>query len=97
MEGKQVDEATDTQVAPKNVVIMHVRFIDTGDDKARLDGDVIGEGKAEIATNGRIVRGAWKKTDETDPTASSTPTASRWSSPRARRSSRSSRRTSRSR
>ena len=52
----------------KNVVIMHVKFIDTGDDKLRLDGEVVGTGKAEIATNGRIVRGTWKKDDATDPT-----------------------------
>jgi hypothetical protein len=63
-----VDAATDRQVAPKNVVIMHVKFIQTGDSKSRLEGDIVGKGKAEIATNGRITRGTWEKDDDTAPT-----------------------------
>jgi hypothetical protein len=64
----QIDAATDRQIAPKNVVIMHVRFIQTGDSKHRLEGDIIGTGPAEIATNGRIIRGTWEKDGDTDPT-----------------------------
>ncbi len=64
----QTDASTDERIAPTNVVIMHVRFIETGDSKHRLEGDTVGSGKAEIATNGRIIRGTWEKRDDTDPT-----------------------------
>ena len=64
----QVDATNDRPIAPKNVVIMHVKFIDTGDSKHRLEGDVVGSGKAEVATNGRIIKGTWKKQDDTAPT-----------------------------
>ena len=64
----QTDASTDERIAPKNVVIMHVKFIETGDSKHRLEGDMVGSGKAEIATNGRIVKGTWRKDDDTAPT-----------------------------
>lgn len=65
---RQIDAATDRQVAPKNVVIMHVKFIETGDSKHRLEGDTIGSGKAELYTNGVVTKGTWRKDGETDPT-----------------------------
>jgi hypothetical protein len=65
---RQIDAATDRQVAPKNVVIMHVKFIETGDSKHRLEGDIVGSGKAEVYTNGVVTKGTWKKDGETDPT-----------------------------
>ena len=64
----QTDASTGERIAPKNVVIMHVKFIQTGDSKSRLEGDIIGSGKAEIATNGRVVKGTWEKRDDTSPT-----------------------------
>ena len=67
-EGKQVDAANDTRIAPKNVVVMKVPFIPTGDRKGRLDGQVSGTGKAWIFTNGKVVKGTWKKADFTKPT-----------------------------
>jgi hypothetical protein len=67
-EKRQIDAATDRQVAPKNVVIMHVKFIETGDSKHRLEGDTIGTGKAELYTNGVVTKGTWRKDGETDPT-----------------------------
>ena len=67
-EKRQVDADSGVQVSPKNVVIMHVKFIQTGDSKSRLEGDIVGSGKAEIATNGTIVRGTWRKDDDTAPT-----------------------------
>jgi hypothetical protein len=67
-EGKQVDAANDTRIAPKNVVVMKVPFIPTGDSKGRLDGHVTGTGKAWIFTNGQVIKGTWKKADFTSPT-----------------------------
>jgi hypothetical protein len=62
-EGKQFDAGTDprTRIAPRNVVVMLVRFIPLGDRKGRLDGQVTGSGTAWIATNGVTVKGTWRK------------------------------------
>jgi hypothetical protein len=67
-EGKQVDAANKTRVAPKNVVVMQVPFVPIGDRKHRLDGKVVGTGKAWIFTNGKVVKGTWKKNNFTSPT-----------------------------
>ncbi len=67
-EKKQIDAATDKQVAPKNVVIMYVTFVDSGDSKSRLEADIIGKGKAVVHTNGRAIPATWEKRNETDPT-----------------------------
>ena len=70
VEGKQFDAGTKpkTRIAPKNVVIMVVRFVPLGDKKHRLDGQVTGSGTAWIATNGVTVKGTWKKKSFTAPT-----------------------------
>ena len=68
---KQTDAATGKRVAPKNVVIMRMSFGPLNDghpNKLRLEADVIGSGKAWIATNGKTIEGTWKKTDLTSPT-----------------------------
>ena len=65
---REVDAFDGQQVAPRNVVVMTVTFIETGDSKHRLEGDVIGSGKATISTNGRTIVGTWKKASETAPT-----------------------------
>jgi hypothetical protein len=66
----QKDAADGQVVAPKNVVIMVVRFsaLNDGSSKNRLEAQVIGSGTAWIASNGRTVKGTWKKTSLTSPT-----------------------------
>jgi hypothetical protein len=68
VEGAQVDAANGERVAPKNVIVMVVRFAQTGDSKHRLEADLIGSGKAWISTNGRTIEGTWKKGSMTKPT-----------------------------
>jgi hypothetical protein len=70
VDGKvQKDRANGRVVAPKNVVIMEVRFGLLGrGQKGRLEAANIGSGRAWIATNGRTIRGTWKKTSITAPT-----------------------------
>ena len=62
-EGKQVDAGTKDRVAPTNVVVMAVNFapLNDGSHKSRLQAQVTGKGKAWIATNGKTIRGTWKK------------------------------------
>jgi len=62
-EGKQFDAGVKPRVriAPKNVVVMSVPFVPTGDHKHRLDGEVVGSGTAWIFTNGTVTKGTWKK------------------------------------
>jgi hypothetical protein len=69
-EKKQVDAATGKRVAPKNVVIMLMRFgpLNDGSKKHRLEAQVVGSGTAWIATNGTTIKGTWKKASLTKPT-----------------------------
>jgi hypothetical protein len=69
-EGKQKDADTGKRVAPKNVVVMVVHFgpLNDGSGKARLEADLIGRGQAWISTNGRTIKGTWRKASETAPT-----------------------------
>jgi hypothetical protein len=62
-EKKQVDAGTKERIAPTNVVIMAVHFgrLNDGSHKSRLEAQVTGSGKAWIATNGKTIRGTWKK------------------------------------
>ena len=69
-EGPQMDAADGRRVAPKNVVIMLVRFGPLNDghpEKHRLEANVIGSGPAWIATNGKTIRGTWRKASLTGP------------------------------
>jgi len=70
VDGKvQRDRANDMVVAPKNVVVMEVRFGLLGAGQhGRLEAATIGSGRAWIATNGAVVRGTWKKTSAASPT-----------------------------
>jgi hypothetical protein len=70
VEGPEHDADTGKRIAPKNVVIMVVQFAPLGDNthKGRLEADVIGSGTAWIATNGRTIKGTWRKTATTSPT-----------------------------
>jgi hypothetical protein len=67
-EKAQVDGETGQRVAPKNVVLMLMRFGAEGTGHGRLEADYIGSGTAWIATNGRTIKGTWRKTEETAPT-----------------------------
>jgi hypothetical protein len=63
-EGPQIDAADRRRVAPKNVVIMLVSFGPLNDghpEKHRLEANVIGSGRAWIATNGKTIKGTWRK------------------------------------
>jgi Protein of unknown function (DUF3048) N-terminal domain/Protein of unknown function (DUF3048) C-terminal domain len=70
VEGKQVDAATKVRIAPKNVVIMFMHFapLNDGSHKNRLEADFTGSGVAYIATNGKTIKGTWKKKSMTAPT-----------------------------
>ncbi len=62
-EKKQTDAGSKDRVAPTNVVVMAVRFapLNDGSHKSRLEADVTGSGKAWISTNGKTIKGTWKK------------------------------------
>ncbi len=67
----QIDAADGRRVAPKNVVIMLVHFGALNDghpNKKRLEAANVGKGTAWIATNGRTVKGTWRKASITEPT-----------------------------
>jgi DUF3048 family protein len=67
----QIDAADKKPVAPKNVVVMLVRFGPLNDghpEKERLEAGDVGTGTAWIATNGRTVKGTWRKASITEPT-----------------------------
>jgi len=72
VEGKQVDASTKQRVAPKNVIVMQMHFGPLNDGsyskKHRLEADVVGSGKAWIATNGVTIQGTWKKPSLKAPT-----------------------------
>ena len=67
-EGKQFDAADGQRIQPKNVIVMFVRFVPLNDRKNRLDADLIGSGTAYISTNGKTIKGTWKKSSITKPT-----------------------------
>ena len=70
-EKRQVDAATKRRVAPKNVVIMVMRFgplNDSNPAKRRLEAQFLGSGPAWIATNGVTIKGTWRKTSLTGAT-----------------------------
>ncbi|MDQ3127334.1 MAG: DUF3048 domain-containing protein, partial [Chloroflexota bacterium] len=69
-EKAQIDRSTKRRVAPKNVVVMLVRFgpLNDGSNKKRLEADVIGSGTAWVSTNGVTVKGTWRKASLTGPT-----------------------------
>lgn len=67
-EGKQVDAATKTRIAPKNVVVIFMSFAPLNDAKHRLEAQFTGSGTAWVFTNGTLVKGTWKKASMTAPT-----------------------------
>ena len=66
----QIDASTGTRVAPKNVVVMLMKFgpLNDGSHKHRLEAQVTGQGTAWIATNGTTIKGTWRKASLTAPT-----------------------------
>ncbi len=71
VEGAQRDETTKQRIAPKNVVIMLMRFGPLNDghpQKRLLEAQVIGSGVAWISTNGRTIKGTWRKASLSGPT-----------------------------
>ena len=69
-EAKQTDASSKKRVAPKNVVVMVVRFgaLNDGSKKHRLEAQFKGKGVAWIATNGKTIKGEWRKKTMTAPT-----------------------------
>ncbi len=69
-EKRQVDRGTEKLVAPKNVVVMIMSFspLADGANKHRLEAQFVGKGTAWIATNGRTIKGTWRKASMTEPT-----------------------------
>ena len=67
----QVDVADGQVVAPANVVVLRMFFgplTGAGGGHGRLEAGDVGKGVAWIATNGRTVKGTWKKASPTAPT-----------------------------
>jgi hypothetical protein len=70
-EGKQKDASTKKRVAPKNVIVMLMSFGPLNDGhpgKHRLEAKVVGSGPAWISTNGKTIKGTWRKKSLTAPT-----------------------------
>jgi hypothetical protein len=60
----QIDLADGEAVAPTNVVVLWMPFRPLNDgqpEAGRLEADVVGEGRALVATNGRIHQATWRK------------------------------------
>ena len=70
VEGDQVDAGTQQRIAPRNVVVIAMRFapLNDGSPKHRLEAQFTGSGVAWIATDGHTVKGTWKKASMTAPT-----------------------------
>lgn len=67
----QVDRADGQVVAPANVVVLRMFFgplTGTIGGHGRLEAHDVGKGVAWIATNGRTIKGTWKKASATAPT-----------------------------
>ena len=69
-EKRQTDRGRKAFVAPKNVIVMSMSFapLNDGSKKHRLEAQFIGQGPAWISTNGKTIKGTWKKTPMTSPT-----------------------------
>ncbi len=69
-EKQQTDRGRDQPVAPKNVVVMLVKFgpLNDGANKHRLEAQLVGKGTAWVATNGKTIKGEWRKKSMTAPT-----------------------------
>jgi hypothetical protein len=67
--GPHIDAETGEQLEAANVVTMTVGTeLIAGDDKGRLELDQVGEGKARVFRDGKVVEGTWRKTSLLTPT-----------------------------
>jgi hypothetical protein len=69
-EAKQMDRGRKARVAPKNVIVMVMSFapLNDGSKKHRLEAQFTGKGPAWISTNGKTIKGTWRKRSMTDQT-----------------------------
>jgi hypothetical protein len=70
-EKAETDADGGARIAPENVIVMRMSFgpLNDGHPGApRLEATVVGSGTAWISTNGRTIKGTWKKTGITKPT-----------------------------
>jgi hypothetical protein len=67
---QQTDPSTKTAIAPKNVIVMLMKFgpLNDGSNHGRLEATVTGKGTAWISTNGITIKGTWRKKTLTTPT-----------------------------
>lgn len=56
-----VDELTNTQISPKNVIIEWHNYADANDGHSRIVIDMEGQDKATILRDGEVVEATWKK------------------------------------
>jgi hypothetical protein len=67
----QVDRADGKIVAPKNVVILRMRFgplLDSNPSKGRLEAENVGTGEAWVSSNGVTIKAEWRKAAPKAPT-----------------------------
>ena len=70
-EKEETDAGVKIRIAPKNVIVMRMAFGPLNDghpSKKRLEATVVGSGTAWISTNGRTIKGTWRKASLTKPT-----------------------------
>ncbi len=69
-EGEQYDRGTGQRVAPRNVVVILMRFGPLGNspNHGRQEADFIGSGTVWVSSNGVTVKGTWRKDSLTKPT-----------------------------
>ena len=63
-----IDENNNKQISAKNIIIQHCKYRPTGDRNGRIVFTTIGEGNVEIARDGKLVEGTWKKDSRTERT-----------------------------
>jgi len=63
------DQETNEQVEVKNLIVQFVSELSiAGDDKGRLDYQLVGSGKALVFIDGKVVESTWSKSDRDDRT-----------------------------
>lgn len=65
---KDIDMEAKKQVTAKTVIIEEVKLEEAYDGKGRVIITTIGQGKAKILMDGKIISGTWKKKNRTDRT-----------------------------
>jgi hypothetical protein len=71
VEGAQHDASNKVRIAPTNVIVMWMKFAPLNDrepKKHRLEATLIGSGPAWISTNGKTIKGTWRKKTTSGPT-----------------------------